>query len=200
MMGKGNGMSSKRMAVMTTLLWAAMATVAIASSGGGHEVDSGVVLKDFLWRCLNFAILFGALAYIVSKPVRNGLAARREGVEKALADAENARREAEARFAEYDVKLSRAAAEIAEIASGIRREGEVERDRILANAREMAEKIKIEAERAAENEVVRARTELRREAARLAIGLAEELLKKNFTGEDHDRLVNEYMQKVGELH
>jgi F-type H+-transporting ATPase subunit b len=200
MMGKGNCMASKRIAIMTTLLWVATATLAFAASGGGHEVDSGVVFKDFLWRCLNFAILFGALAYVVSKPVRNALTARREGVEKALADAETAKSEAEARFAEYDEKLSRAAAEIAEITAGIRREGELERDRILANAREMADKIQREAERAAENEIVRARTELRREAARLAIGLAEELLKKNFTGEDHDRLVNEYMQKVGELH
>ena len=200
MIGKGYSMTGKRIAVLTALLLAATATLACASSGGGHEVDSGVVLKDFIWRCVNFAILFGALAYVVSKPVRNALTARREGVEKALADAEAAKREAEARFAEYDAKLSRAAAEIAEIAAGIRREGEVERDRILANAREMAEKIKLEAERAAENEIVRARTELRREAARLAIGMAEELLKKNFTGEDHDRLVSEYMQKVGELH
>lgn len=199
MMQKGNGMISKKTAVMTTLLWAATATLAVAA-GGGHEVDSGVLLKDFIWRCLNFVILFGALAYVVSKPLRNGLAARREGVEKALADAEAAKQEAEARFAEYDVKLNRAAAEIAEISAGIRREGELERDRILANARDMAEKIKLEAERAAENEIVRARVELRREAARLAIGLAEELLKKNFTSEDHDRLVKEYMQKVGELH
>lgn len=200
MMQKGNGMISKKTAVMTTLLWAATATLAVAASGGGHEVDSGVLLKDFVWRCLNFAILFGALVYVVSKPLRNGLAARREGVEKALADAEAAKLEAEARFADYDAKLNRAAAEIAEISAGIRREGEVERDRILANARDMAEKIKVEAERAAENEIARARTELRREAARLAIGLAEELLKKNFTSDDHDRLVNEYMQKVGELH
>jgi F-type H+-transporting ATPase subunit b len=34
----------------------------------------------------------------------------------------------------------------------------------------------------------------------MAIEIAEDLLKKNFTREDHSRLVDEYLQKVGELH
>lgn len=174
--------------------------VVLAAGGEGHQVDSGVILKDFLYRCLNFALLAGLLAFFLAKPIRQGLAGRREGIEKALQDAAAARAEAETRFAEYDAKLSRAAVEIAEISAAIRREGEVERERILANARAMAEKIKAEAERAADNEVARARAELRREAARLAVTLAEELLNQQFTAADHERLVSEYLQKVGELH
>lgn len=192
-------MRSNRIAVLTALLWMAMMGVALAAGGGGHA-DSGALLKDFLYRSFNFIVLVGLLAYFVSKPIRNGLVARREGIEKSLHDAEVARSEAEARFAEYDAKLSRAEQEIAEISASIRREGEIERDRIVANAREVAEKIKAEAERTAENEILRARAELRREATKLAIELAEELLKKNFTTDDHERLVNEYMQKVGDLH
>ena len=60
-------------------------------------------------------------------------------------------------------------------------EGELERERILANAREMAEKITLEAEKSAANEVAKARAELRREATRMAIEIAEDILKKNFT-------------------
>jgi len=41
---------------------------------------------------------------------------------------------------------------------------------------------------------------LRAEAARLAVELAEELLKKQVSADDQKRLVDEYMQKVGELH
>jgi hypothetical protein len=32
--------------------------VVLASDGGGHA-DSGVVLKDFAYRCFNFALLVG---------------------------------------------------------------------------------------------------------------------------------------------
>lgn len=178
----------------------AMTGMALASGGEGHHVDSGVLLKDFLYRCLNFAVTFGLLAYFVTKPLRNGMAARREGIEKSLAEAKQAKQEAEARFAEYDRKLAKAAGEIEAIHAEIRREGELEQEKILANAREMAEKIKAEAKKSAAQEVARARVELQREATRMAIAIAEDLLAKNVTPQDQDRLVDEYMQKVGELH
>jgi len=174
--------------------------VSLAFGSEGHQIESGVLLKDFLYRCLNFAVTFGLLAYFVTKPLRKGLAGRREGIEKELAEARKAREEAEARFAEYDRKLNEATGEIEGIYAEIRHEGELEREKILANARQMAEKIKSEAQKTASHEVSRARAELQREATRMAVAIAEELLKKSFTPQDHDRLVNEYMQKVGELH
>lgn len=201
-------MTVQRMKRMMTVL-AALALVALsvsvvlASGGGeaagGHQVDSGVIAKDFAWRILDFALMAGLLVYLLAKPIKNGLAGRRDGIEKALSDAVSAREAAEAKFAEYDVKLTKAAAEIEEMSTAIRRDGELERDRILANAREMAQKITSEAEKTAESEILRARTELRQEASRLAIAMAEDLLKKQINTADQQRLVNEYMSQVGEL-
>lgn len=181
-------------------LLALSATVAYASGGEGHHADSGVLLKDFLYRCFNFAVTFGVLAYFVTKPIRNGLAGRRDGVAKALEAAQKVKDEAEAKFAEYDRKLAEAAKEIETVYAEIRREGEIEKEKILANAREMAVKVRREAESSAEQEIARARVELRREASKMAIAIAEGLLKENCTADDHARLVGEYMNKVGELH
>jgi F-type H+-transporting ATPase subunit b len=193
-------MKKSTMSVLTLVVFLCLVTAALASGGGeGSHADSGVLLKDFLYRCFNFAVTFGILAYFITKPIRKGLAGRREGIAQALAQAEFARKEAEAKFAEYDAKLAKASAEIEEIYAEIRREGELEREKILVNAREMAEKIKQEAEKTAANEVTKACSELRQETARMAVALAENLLKQNFTGEDNTRLVNEYMHKVGEL-
>jgi len=198
---KGRIMRKETIIATATLLLTGLASVALASSGGGeHHADGGALLKDFLWRCLSFGVTLGLLIFFVRKPIRQGLAGRREGIEKALRDAEAAKTAAEAKFADYERKLSRAAEEIEEIQVALRREGEMERERTLANAREMAEKIKQEAERSATNEIARARAELRQEAARMAIVMAEDLLKKNFTSDDQNRLVSEYLQKVGELH
>jgi len=197
---RGMTMRKGTIIAVATLLLTGLAAAALASGGEGHHVDSGVLLKDFLWRCLSFGVTLGLVVYFVRTPIRKGLAGRREGIEKALRDAEAAKAEAEAKFAEYDRKLSKASAEIEEIQDAIRREGELERERTLASAREMAEKIKQEAEKSAANEIAKARAELRQEAARMAIAIAEDLLKKNVTGEDQSRLVSEYMQKVGELH
>lgn len=198
--GEGLKMKKFNRVVVLAATMVLTATAVWAAAEGGHHADSGVLLKDFLYRCLNFVVMAGLLAYFVTKPIRKGLAGRREGIDKELTEARSAKEEAEAKFAEYDRKLSDASAEIDEIYAAIKREGELEREKILANAREMAEKIKAEAEKSAAYEVSRARSELRREATRMAVEIAEELVKKNFTDEDQSRLVDEYMKKVGELH
>lgn len=165
-----------------------------------YPVDSGVLLKDFLYRLLNFSIVVAILVYFLKKPIRNALSGRRDDIEKALIAARRAKEEAEAKFAEYDKKLAQATQEIATISASIRKEAEMEKQKIIDNAREQAVKIEQDAERAAALEVAKARLSLQQEAVQLAVGVAEDLLKKNFTKDDDSRLIDEYMQKVGELH
>lgn len=186
------GMTGVTLAVLIPL-------VAMASEGGGHA-DSGAVLEDFLYRCFNFALMVGLLAYFVIKPVRKGLKDRTTEIAKTLADAEAAKAAAEAKYLEYSQKLAKASEEIAGITAAIRREGELEREKILAAAREMAAKIERETDQQAAGVVSKARAELRGEASRLAVELAEELLKNRISSADQKRLVDEYMKKVGELH
>ncbi len=174
-------------------------TVAIAAGGGGHA-DSGVILKDFLYRCLSFALMVGLVGYFVTKPIRKGLKDRTAEIEKTLNDAQEAKQAAEAKHQEYSEKLAKATEEIAVISDSIRREGEMEREKIVAAAKEMAVKIEQEADSKASSVVAKARIELREEAASLAVELAEDMLKKQVSAEDQKRLVDEYMQKVGELH
>lgn len=186
--------------IISLLLIGLFSGVVFASAEGGHPVASGVLLKDFLYRVLNFGIVVAILAYFLIKPIKKTFAGRREEIEKNLAEAQSIKDAAEAKFAEYDRKLAQATEEISEISAAIRREGELEKQKIIENAKAMAIKIEQDAENAAEIEVAKARTELQREAVQLAVGVAEELLKKNFTKDDDTRLIDEYMQKVGELH
>ena len=173
--------------------------VVFAATGNGHT-DSGVILKDFLYRCFNFILMVGVLAYFVTKPIRKGLKSRRDEIEKTLADARAAKEAAEAKHREYSAKLARATEEIATLTEAIRRDGELEREKILAAAKQLAVKIEKEADNKAVSVVAKARIELREEAARLAVELAEDMLKKQVSADDQKRLVDEYMQKVGELH
>ena len=177
-----------------------LAPVAAFAAGGGGHADSGAVLKDFIYRCFNFALMAGLLAYFVTKPIRKGLKGRTAEIEKTLADAEAAKAAAEAKHKEYSDKLAKATEEIAGITAAIRREGELERDKIIAAAKDMADKIEREADNKAAGVVAKARIELREEASRLAVELAEDVLKKQVSADDQKRLVEEYMQKMGELH
>jgi F-type H+-transporting ATPase subunit b len=192
-------MSNKVRTILLTLIMMTVVSGTLYASGGEHPVESGVLWRDFLWRILNFVIMAAILIFFLAKPLKNALAGRRTDIEKALAEAKQAKEEAETKFAEYDKKLSTAAAEIAEISESIRKDSELEKHRIIESAKAMALKIEQDAEKAAGLEVAKAKEQLKREAAELAVSIAEDILKKNFTTDDDTRLIDEYMDKVGEL-
>jgi len=156
-----------------------LAAVGFASEGGGgaHHPDTGAQLKDFAWRALDFAILVAILVWALKKANVKGLLADRRSD-----------------------KLAKANKEIEEIQAAITREGEAEKARIIAEAKLAAEKIKEQAQQAAGHEVLKAKAELRKEAAKLAVQLAEQTLREKIRKDDQDRLVGEYLTKVVELH
>jgi len=179
-----------------------LASVGYASEGGGaaHQPDSGAQMKDFGWRLLNFAVLIGIMVFALKKAdVKGSLAARQADIEKSLKDAEAARNAAEAKLREYSVKLDHAAKEIDELHAAIIREGEQEKNRIIAEATIAAEKIVAQAALSAEQETVKARNELRAEASRLAVEIATGKLTVAIQKNDHDRFVGEYLDKVVQI-
>ncbi len=199
-MKKANANLISSLVLLTIMSGLVLLPAVVLASGGGGHADSGVILKDFAYRCFNFALLVGLVAYFVTKPIRKGLKGRTEEIEKTLADAQAAKEAAEAKHLEYSEKLAKATEEIASITDSIRREGELERDKIIAAAKELAINVEQEAENKAAGVVTKARTELREEAASLAVELAKDMLIKQVSADDQKRLVDEYMQKVGELH
>lgn len=179
-----------------------LASVGFAAEGGegAHHVDSGAQLKDFGWRVLNFAVLAGIIVWALKKAdVKGSLAARQADIEKSLKDAETARDVAEAKLREYSVRLDQASKEIDELHAAIVREGEQEKSRIIAEASSAAEKIVAQAALSAEQETVKARNELRAEAARLAVEIATGKLTGAIQKNDHDRFVGEYLDKVVQI-
>ncbi|MCM2358523.1 MAG: ATP synthase F0 subunit B [Geobacteraceae bacterium] len=185
------------------LLLTGLAVAGFASEGGegAHHVDTAKQMKDFGWRVLDFAALFALIVWALKKAdVKGTLAQRQAGIDKALKEADEAKLAAERKLAEYSAKLAAANKEIDEIYAAIRTEGEAEKARILAEARVTAEKIREQAKQTAGQEVLKARTELRKEAARLAVEIAEQNIKEKIRKDDQDRLVGEYLTKVVELH
>ena len=180
-----------------------LASAGFASEGGegAHHADHAAgQMKDFGWRVLNFAVLVGIIVWALKKAdVKGSLAARQVDIEKSLKDAEAARDAAEAKLREYSVKLDQAAKEIDELHAAIIREGEQEKARIVAEAHSAAEKIVAQAALSAEQETIKARNELRVEAARLAVELATGKLTGAIQKNDHDRFVGEYLDKVVQI-
>jgi F-type H+-transporting ATPase subunit b len=198
--------SSRLTAAAVSTLTLAVIVLGLAAAGfaaeeGAHHVDSGAQMKDFMWRCLDFAVLAAIAFWAIKKAdVKGTLAARRSGIESALKEAIEAKEQAERKFQEYTVRLDQANKEIEGISANMKREGELEKERIIAEAHLAAARIQAQAESAAAQEVLKAKSELRAEAARLAVEIAEQKIVKNITKGDQDKLVGEYISKVVTLH
>lgn len=169
-------------------------TVAFASGGGGG--DEGPNWFGFVWRVVNFLILVGILYWLLADKIRSFLSTRREGIQTALAEAVNAREDAERKFSEYSAKLDKATGEIDEIQRMIRAQGLTEKERMIEDARNTAKKMKEDTQARMEQEFNKASRELRIEAVRLSTQMAEELLRKNIRANDHEALVKDYIEKV----
>jgi len=191
------------MAAAVCFAVAGMAALGFAAGGGegAHHVDTGKQMKDFMWRVIDFVALVGIIVWALKKANAKGaLADRAANVEKALREAEEARAAAEKKFAEYSEKLEKANQEIDGIYAAIRKEGELEKERIIAEAKATADKIREQAAATASQEILKAKAELREEAARLAVQMAEQSLRETIKKDDQDRLVNDYLTKVENLH
>ncbi len=166
----------------------------ILASGGHEEIESPFSL---VMRIVNFVLLAALLYYFLNKPVRNFLNRRQQGVREALEEAQRAREEAAARYAETEQKLAQAQREMEELKGMLLDQGRAEKEKILANAEREAQKIRRQAEIAAEQEAKKAQFLLRREAVELASQMAEALLKDRIGPEDHDRILREYVENLG---
>ena len=196
MIGKNQNKVGGAVATAATIgLMLVLAGAAFASNDV-HAADSGVLLKDFLYRCLNFAIVFGIIGYVLSKPLRKGLGERRAQLVEALEKANKARESAEAKVAEYERKLSDSDREVAELLTQAKEANSREQINALAEAQAAAETVRKEARQCADREIERARRELRAETAQMAISMAEKRLRQEITTEDRSRLVAENLQQM----
>ena len=149
-------------------------------------------------QLLNFGVLLFILVKFGGPAINKALSARHQQLKSDLAAAETARAEAEARLARQESRLTKLEQEIAEIQAGVKKEAEVEKERLIALAEERAKRIREETSFALDQQVKEAEANLRRETALAAVQLAEQLVKKSMDGRDQQRLVDTFVNDVGQ--
>jgi F-type H+-transporting ATPase subunit b len=153
-------------------------------------------LGDLLWPAVNLALLLAVVIHFARKPVQAYFAARRNEIKTDLEGAASQLSDAEVLYSKWQRRLVDLESELEEIRATARQRAEVERERILSDARSTAERIKLDGAAAVQLELRRAREELREEATRAAIELAAERLERGITDADQDRLVDEFIDRV----
>ena len=173
------------------------------SASGGHEAggeeEHGLThsqVMNFIWHCLNFTILAIVLVKYLRKPITDALTGRRESIKTAFDDLETKRRDAERKYAEYEKRLAGMDAEAARISKSFLEQGEAEKAKIIAQANDAAERIKAQAELYVQQELSRAMVQLKKEVTEMAMKMAEDIIRKNISTQDHHRLISEYLERV----
>lgn len=173
------------------------ATAAEAAAGAGGRV--GIPWWEIFKQAVNFSILVGVLVYFLRKPLSNYLRERAELLRKSIEEASRAREAAAEKLAAVEAKVARLSGEIEELHRRMEAESKDEARRLHETAAEEIRRIRDQVQFAADQEVRKAREELRREASGLSSQAAAEILKKTITPEDQDRMVRENIEKIREI-
>lgn len=181
----------------TALLVCVMLSLAVAAYASGDAAIPREKWLDLLWRTTNFAGLAFILIFFLKKPFADGLNSRREGIKDQLEALESRKAEAERMYKEAEGKLARLDEEVEAIITEAVKQGEAEKEKIIADAERNAGDIKRQAEMAVAHELAEAKTRLKAEIAEQAVLLAEELIKKNIQPADQSRMVELSLDKVG---
>ncbi len=176
--------------MLLTLGLCALPALGLSAEGEHHEGGGK------LWLTINFVVLVIGIYILWIKVLRGLLDKRASDIKKAMEDANAAKEAAERKSAEYREKLSLLEKRIAEIQESLRAEGEAEKKRILAEAEDGAKKFKEQARAAAEQEVKKARIEIRGEITEIVASLTEEILKKELKNEDQKRIIKGYLDNL----
>jgi len=173
------------------------ATAALAAGGGGHEA---LPLDKILWemgiKILDVAIIAFFGFKFLSKPIAQAMADRSSTVRAALEAATAGRREAEARLAEFQAKAAGLDKEIEGLRSQAAADMERERAILITAGQAAAEHVAQHARETIRQKVVKARAELHRDAAELAVRLAEEQVRATMTDADQRRLAGDYLKEM----
>lgn len=148
---------------------------------------------------INFAIFIGAAIYFFRKPARAAAEKKREQFELERAEAQKAKLDAEQALFQLESRLGSIQAEIEDIRHTAKRGAEMEAERIVASARELAGHLQQEAERIAANEVEKARQSLRDEVIAQVKSSVTQRLRNDLSEGDQSRLVESRIGKLKEV-
>jgi F-type H+-transporting ATPase subunit b len=150
----------------------------------------------FLGYVLNALALYALIYRFAKKGVKEGLARRKATIERGMKDAADHRAAAKARLADYEQKLASIDEEVERVRTDMRHAGELERARILSEARARRERMERDARLLVEQELAAARELLLKETVESALRSASETLKAKVTPSDHARLADEYLSNL----
>jgi len=181
------------------LVLVSLATSRVAAAAQEAAGHIGIPWWEIFKQAVNFSILVGVLVYFLRKPVRAYLEERTKQLRNSMDEAARARASAAEKLLSIELRMSQLSEEIAEMNRKMEAEADEEKRRLRESAKAEIERLRAQVQFAADQEVKKARAELRREAAELSAHAAEEIVSKTITPEDQDRMVRQNIEGIREV-
>ena len=163
---------------------------------GGHE-ETMTFMGDWLPRLVNFAIIASVVVYFSRKPIRDFFANRTAEIAKAMQDSNDARERAVAALADLERKIKEMEAETGRMVADAQARGEKDKKALVEEGRKVAQDVEAQVKQGIDTELHKAKSALAAEASLLALDLAEGRIKQKINTQDHERIVKEYITRVG---
>ncbi|MDE5753012.1 MAG: F0F1 ATP synthase subunit B [Oscillospiraceae bacterium] len=157
-------------------------------------IDVGTILFTLINTCL----IFLAFKLILFKRVDAILEQRQQEVANTYQSADDALASANSDKEKYAQAIANAKEEASGILSRAEKQAQKQGESLIEKAREEAQAVREKASQETEREKILARQELQGEISDLAIELAQKIIEKEIDSKDHERLIDDFLQKLGD--
>jgi F0F1-type ATP synthase membrane subunit b/b' len=174
-------------------MFAALPARAAAEAANQDPAESPI---GTVFKWLNFAVVFGAIGYLLVKKTPPIFRARADQIAAGIELAQAAKAEADRQLREAEAGLARLETETAQMRDALKKEFEAEAERLRAAGKQEVERI----DRSADVEISAARRtarlQLRELAARLAAGRAAALVAQQMTPGRRAMLIQRFVEDL----
>ena len=165
---------------------------------GAAAEHSGINGGDILFQLVMFLVLLALLRKYAFGPLMGIMKQREEHIANEIGQAEKHHQEAKKLAEEQRELIKKSRQEAQDLIENARKLGEEQKEQIIAAARAEAERLKEAAKKEIEQEKEQAVAALRQQVASLSVLIASKVIEKELSEQDQAKLINDYIQEVGE--
>ena len=166
----------------------------------GFEGFVGVNPFTMIATFLNLMITYWFLKKLLFKPVMKMIDDRQKEIDDLYADANQSKDDAAALKSEYETRLSAAQEESEQIIKDAYRKAQLREEEIVRDAQEKAAQTLKRADEQVELEKKRAMNEIKDDVSVIAVDIASAVLARSISREEHEDLINSFIDHLGERH
>jgi F-type H+-transporting ATPase subunit b len=161
----------------------------LLASNAFTDVKPGLII----WTWITFIVVAVLLRKFAWGPLLSSVEGREKAIVDAIESAKRERAEAEKLLAEQKTAIAQARQEAADAVRRTQADMEKFREELMGKARKEADALKADAQRAIDEERVKAIADIKGEAVKLSIAIAEKLLAANLDDAKHQQLAQQFV-------